>query len=53
VPRSRSGGASLTTVHVGFAPKADKHKIVLVSPLCADYVEEVRCKLFWSVIPSL
>jgi len=21
--------------------------------LCADFVAEVRCKLFWSVIPSL
>ena len=24
-----------------------------ICPLLADYVEEVRCKLFWSVIPSL
>jgi hypothetical protein len=40
-------------MHVRFRPKAVKHKIVLVSPLSADYVEEVRCKLFWSVIPSL
>jgi hypothetical protein len=26
---------------------------VLGCPLCADSVAEVRCKLFWSVIPSL
>jgi hypothetical protein len=33
--------------------KADKLADVSLSPLCADFVAEVRCKLFWSVILSL
>jgi hypothetical protein len=44
---------SAASSDVRFAPKADKHQIVSACPLCADFVAEVRCKLFWSVIPSL
>jgi len=38
---------------VRLSPKADKQTIASLCPLSADFVAEIRCKLFWSVIPSL
>jgi hypothetical protein len=40
-------------MHVRFAPKATELLHHGECPLSADFVAEVRCKLFWPVIPSL
>ena len=39
--------------NVRFTPESGHWNSLAECPLCADFVAEVRCKLFWSVIPSL
>jgi len=34
-------------------PQSGQSADMLACPLCADFVAEVRCKIFWWVIPSL
>jgi hypothetical protein len=39
--------------HGCFTPETGHWLARLARPKSADFVAEVRCKLFWSVIPSL
>jgi hypothetical protein len=38
---------------IRFTPKSGHSEATVGCPLCADFVAEVGCELFWSVIPSL
>jgi hypothetical protein len=44
---------TLLNFDVRFAPNSGHWLSVSGCPLCADFVAEVRCRLIWSVIPSL
>jgi len=46
-------GIGLLPVDVRFTPKSGHCRVTVRCPLCADFVAEVSCGLFWLVIPSL